>query len=201
MNLRKYISKSKDEDEIKLEVAKKKLTLNYSPRAKLIARLFRQFYSELYGQRSRPLNTNASALTCFSKCARRIEEYEKQNNTKVDLARYIRAHFSIFGNKTFPAHLISENSWLHYAQYHEPKETQLSASSLFDAEARQLKYLADRRGEDEYSLLFNLKDSGLFTSNFVSTMLEDYGSEISVRNKMAEEASTPAHPKRRKAGQ
>lgn len=117
----------------------------------------------------------------FKKLSERIREYEKQTGLKVDLITYFRAHFAMFGENTYPTHLISESSWDIYRKFrdslHYSQQDQLNSP---ENQKKLLLYLAECRDETPEETLKVLRHSGLFTEEFVRSWEAEDVAEKSV---------------------
>jgi len=140
-----------------------------STRATVIARLFRQFQSDINGIKQWRLTNRKQAWTCFEKCAEIISAYEKNSGTKVNLTRFVRAQFETYGEHTYPSHLISDNAINIYNKFLSNKEADatLSEDDRFASENKMLADLARIRGERTEQTLEMLKDSNMFSSSFL----------------------------------
>lgn len=113
---------------------------------------------------------NPRYRTVFETLHHRIVAYEQESGIRVDRNRYLRAHFAFFGTTLYPSKLLTTFSWALYKTHERLESTQEEQG--VDEEVLQgklLRFLSLTRGESELRVLKQLKDSGLFTPEFVGS--------------------------------
>ena len=88
--------------------------MNYDP--VFLHRFFLE-YGELNYNRWKYGRKREKGLKVFEKLIEKVREYEKDNNKEIDLIKYIKAHYKIYGKYTNPSHLLSKNSFSVYFKY------------------------------------------------------------------------------------
>lgn len=106
-------------------------------------------------------------LKPFEKLVDLIKQREQETKLSIDKLNYIKAHFAVFGENTYPTHLASSKSWEIYRKFKEAVSYQVSSSHPLQEQQDLLQYLAEVRQESVEEIMSKLRNSGLFTEEFV----------------------------------
>lgn len=136
----------------------------WSPKAKYLFRLFTALRVVKEG-RDKWIFISAckSSRTCFHKLERILEEC-----SITDEVGYLVAQLNYWGiSRTFPSHVISPYAIPIYKRWRE--EQVPKAKENLSQEVKMLRDLCRLRGESEEQVLTLLKDSGVFTQQFLES--------------------------------
>lgn len=140
-------------------------------RAKRFSRLFAAVKNNISGvSHIAVVQEDSGAFTCFIRLAERFEEISNTTGQEIDAVTYMKAHASHYGADLYPSHLISNHSLKLYKMYlteHIAETIRLSKEERIALDTEMLRQLSQTRNETEDEVLEALRDSGLFSADFL----------------------------------
>ena len=140
-------------------------------RAKRFARLFAAAKRNIPGvSYCAVVKEGSNHFTCFVRLVEKFEEIQQTTGQEIDIVAYIKAHAAYYGQDLYPSHLITRHSFKLYRTYlaeHTAETIQLTKDERIALDAEMLRNLSETRGETEAEVLDALRDSGLFSTDFL----------------------------------
>jgi hypothetical protein len=147
----------------KVRINRKARHIRASGRARYLAKLYLHLKKVAYGDVSlNYVSLSQGSMTCFERLG---ELLEKHNIT--DVRGFLLSQFRYWGVDVYPGFLISKNAVGIFRRYQEETLPQVIDLRGFDNEEASLNALCEMRGESEEKVLFLLKDSGVFSPEFL----------------------------------
>lgn len=112
----------------------------------------------------------------FEKLQDLLLQYQKDTGIRVDPIIYMKSHFLVYGEKTYPSHLISKHSLDIYRKYREKiASSRANPDSGYQAELDTLSYIAKIRSNTLEETFFLLRNTGLLTEEFIRKWEGEHG--------------------------
>ncbi|MCJ2557379.1 MAG: hypothetical protein LN415_09800, partial [Candidatus Thermoplasmatota archaeon] len=101
-------------------------------------------------------------MTCFE----RLDQLLKEQNID-DAAGYILAQVKCWDGNLYPPFLLTDNALYTYQRYREARNVIVVRDEDYRNEEATLQALCDARKEEPEEVLYLLKDTGIFSSEFI----------------------------------